>query len=223
MTNTQDCMFEENTNSIPIYSKCLACADYGTTCRGFDLVSLGDIAAVRSFHRAIKKAHALSLKAIAAAAPQISESSINEYFSNIEKDYKWTTVVAIDKALLTICGHRIGMPPLEHACPISSSEARQQLATADMNLAAANMTIANLQAECDDLRRRMADSDGAHVVQLAELQIVQKNESDWLKNDIKLWRRIAFILLGIGLAVLVALLGYLAYDIAHPGSGLVRY
>ena len=165
----------------------------------------------------------MSLKAIAAAAPQISESSINEYFSNIEKDYKWTTVVAIDKALLTICGHRIGMPPLEHACPISSSEARQQLATADMNLAAANMTMANLQAECDDLRRRMADSDGAHVVQLAELQIVQKNESDWLKNDIKLWRRIAFILLGIGLAVLVALLGYLAYDIAHPGSGLVRY
>ena len=221
---------KENQNEIPIspetlpiYTKCLDCDDYATTCRGFDLVTLGDIRTVRSFHKAVKKKYDLTLNEIAEEAKEIGKHSVEEYFSPIDRDFKWTTVVVIDRALLTLCGHRIGLPPLDHACPISSSEARQQLASADMNLAAANMTIANLQAECNDLRRRMADSDSDHVVQLAELQLVQRNESDWLKNDIKLWRRIAFILLGIGLVVLVALLGYLAYDIAHPGSGLVRY
>ena len=212
MPNMHDSIFEENTNSIPIYSKCLTCADYGTTCRGFDLVSLGDIATVRAFHRAVKKSHALSLKAIAAEAPQISESSINEYFSNIEKDYKWTTVVSIDRALLTICGHRVGLPPLEHACPISSSEARQQLAAADLKLATAELNLATSQAECEALRRKIDDTATSNT---AEVQ--------WLKHDIKLWRRIAFILLGIGLLVLAGLLGYLAYDIAHPGSGMIRY
>lgn len=212
MPNMPDSIFEENVNSTPIYYKCLTCADYGTTCRGFDLVSLGDIATVRAFHRAVKKAHSLSLKAIAAEAPQISESSINEYFSNIEKDYKWTTVVSIDRAMLTICGHRVGMPPLEHACPISSSEARQQLAAADLKLATAELNLATSQAECEALRRKIDDTTTSNS---AEVQ--------WLKHDIKLWRRIAFILLGIGLLVLAGLLGYLAYDIANPGSGLIRY
>ena len=219
MPNAPETTFDESIkhipiepNLIPIYSKCLSCSDYGTSCRGFDIVSLGDIASVRAFHRAVKKAHGLSLKAIAAAAPIISESTINEYFSNVEKDYKWTTVVTIDKALLTICGHRVGMPPLEHACPISSSEARQQLAAADLKLASAELNLATSLAECESLRRKISDTAASND---AEVQ--------WLKNDIKLWRRIAFILLGIGLVVLVMLLGYLAYDIAHPGSGIVRY
>ena len=219
MPNAPETTFDESIkhiptepNFIPIYSKCLSCADYGTSCRGFDIVSLGDIASVRAFHKAVKKSHGLSLKAIAAAAPIISESTINEYFSNVEKDYKWTTVVTIDKALLTICGNRVGMPPLEHACPISSSEARQQLAAADLKLASAELNLATSLAECESLRRKIADTA---VSNDAEVQ--------WLKNDIKLWRRIAFILLGIGLLVLAGLLAYLAYDIAHPGSGIVRY
>ena len=96
MQNAPDEILQENQNTAPqtpnlppVYSKCLTCADYGTTCWGFDLVSLGDINTVRAYHRAIKKARTLSLKAIAAAAPTISESTINEYFSNVEKDYKW--------------------------------------------------------------------------------------------------------------------------------------
>jgi hypothetical protein len=226
MPNTQE------ENQIPIgtnpdvnqiYAKCLTCPDYGTTCRGFDLVSLGGINAVRAFHKAVKKAHNISPKAIAAEAKEISDYTISEYFSPGERDYKWTTVVTIDKALLSISGNRVGLPPLEHACPISSSEARQQLAAADLNLAAANMDLANMRAECDDLRRRLEDSDGSHISQLAELQAAKQDEVDWLKNDIKLWRRFAFMLLGIGIILLACLVFYIAWDIAHPASGLIRY
>ena len=212
-----------NPDANQIYTKCLTCPDYGTTCRGFDLVSLGGINAVRAFHKAVKKAHNISPKAIAAEAKEISDYTISEYFSPGERDYKWTTVVTIDKALLSISGNRVGLPPLEHACPISSSEARQQLAAADLNLAAANMNLATMQAECDDLRRRLADSDGSHISQLADIQASNRSEVEWLKNDVRLWRRFAFLLLGIGIILLASLIFYVAWDVAHPASGLIRY
>ena len=211
------------SNPLPIYTKCLTCPDYGTTCRGFDLASLGDIAAVRAFHRAVKKAHNLSLKAISAAAPIISESTINEYFSNVAKDYKWTTVVCIDRALLCICGQRVGLPPPDHSCPAAATEYRDRVAAADLKLAAADVTIANLQAECDDLRRRMADSDGVHLTQLSDLKLANQGEIEWLKNDVRLWRRFAFILMGAGLVLLTLLIIWIAFDIAAPTTGLIRY
>ena len=210
-------------NTAPLYAKCLACADYGTTCRGFDLVSLGDISTVRAFHRAMKKSHNLSLKAIAAAAPTISESTINEYFSSVAKDYKWTTVVTIDSAMLCICGNRVGLPPLDHSCPAGASEYRNQLSAADLKLAAAELSLASSQAECDELRRRLDDSDGTHLAQMADLQASNKSEIAWLKNDIRMWRRFAFVLLGICALVLGCLLFYLGWDIAHPANGLIRY
>lgn len=97
------------------------------------------------------------------------------------------------------------------------------MATAELNAAAANVNLANMQAECDDLRRRMADSDGSHLSQLAELQAAKQDEVEWLKNDIKLWRRFAFMLLGIGIVLLAGLVFYIAWDVSHPASGLIRY
>ena len=97
------------------------------------------------------------------------------------------------------------------------------MATAELNAAAANVNLANMQAECDDLRRRMADSDGSHLSQLAELQAAKQDEVEWLKNDIKLWRRFAFMLLGIGIILLTGLVFYIAWDVSHPASGLIRY
>ena len=126
----------ETPNVLPGYHKCLSCMDYGVSCNGPNLVALGDIGAVRTFHKVMKRSRKLSLKAIADAAPTISDSTINEYFSNTAKDYKWTTVGAIDNAITAICGNRIGLPPLDQSCPAASSEVRQQIAAADLKVAA---------------------------------------------------------------------------------------
>ena len=223
MPTAADTSLEENLTSIaiptsvpPIFSKCLSCTDYGTTCRGFDLVSLGEIGAVRSFHKAMRKARGIPLKVIAAAAPIISEATVNEYFSNVAKDYKWTTVVAIDNALLSICGHRVGLPPIDHSCPAASSEFRNELAVAELKLAQAEET-------CDSLRKRIADINELHATQLSDLRAAKKSEIEWMKKDMQLWRRVAFILLACGVILLVGLLLYIGYDIAHPASGLFRY
>ena len=213
----------EAPNISPGWQKCLSCGDYGDTCRGPSLGSLGDIASVRSFHKAMRKARKLSLKAIRDVAPTISESTINEYFSNVVKDYKWTTIAAIDNALTAICGNRVGMPPLDHVCPASSSEMRNQLAAAELKIAAAELKAAQVEADAAGLREKLTEVKGRHIAQLAQIEANHSRDMEWMKDDIRLWRRFAFLLLGVVLILLIMLVFYIGWDVAHPGSGLIRY
>ena len=214
---------QESASTIPGYWNCLTCADLGATCNGPSLRTLGDIATVRTFHKEIRKTRSITLRAIYKAAPQISETTINEYFSNAVKDFKWTTVSHIDHALLSICGNRVGLPPLDHACPASSSDVRNQLAAADLKLAAAELRAAQSETDLDALRQKLADTKGKHIAQLAQMESAHEKDLDWMKDEVRLWRRFAFLLLGVGLILLVCLVFYLGWDVAHPTSGLIRY
>ena len=210
-------------NQTPLYAKCLSCPDFVTACRGVDLTSLS-AAEKRAYHKAIKKDFGILMKDIYPLVKHaIGKTTADEYFGSGSGDYKWTTVSTIHNALLTLVAQKKGVPLCENSCSSFSTEVRNQLAAADLNLAAANLNLANKEAECEDLRRRLADSDGSHISQLAELQAAKQDEVDWLKNDIKLWRRFAFMLLGIGIILLACLVFYIAWDIAHPVSGLIRY
>lgn len=113
--------------SIGFYQKCLECKDYGVSCNGPKLAALGDIMIVRDFHRAIRDRRNIPMKLIHLAAQPVSESTINDYFSHSEKDFKWTTVGCIDNALTAICGNRVGQPLLDHPCPASSSDIQGQI------------------------------------------------------------------------------------------------
>ena len=165
----------------------------------------------------------IPLRAIYEAAPQISETTINEYFSNAVKDFKWTTVSHIDHALLSICGNRVGLPPLDHACPASSSDVRNQLAAADLKLAAAELKSAQHETEVSELRKKLTETKGKHIAQISQLENNHAKDIEWLKNDIHLWRRFAFLLLAIGVILLAALVFYISWDVAHPASGIIRY
>lgn len=211
-------------NSPPLYAKCLSCPDFVTACRGIDITSLNGAAEKRAYHKAIKKEFGFLLKDIYPLVKSvIGKTTTDEYFGSGSGDYKWTTVSTIHNALLTLVSQRKGVPLCEVSCSASSSDVRNQLAAADLNLAAANLSLANMQAECDDLRRRLTDSDGVHVAQLAELQAAKQSEVDWLKNDVRLWRRFAFILLGIGVVAVFFLLLYVAWDILGADHGFIRY
>ena len=213
----------ETPNILPAYHKCLTCEDLGSKCNGPSLRSLGDIYTVRNYHKALRKVRKIQLKAICEAAPQISDSTINEYFSNAERDYKWTSISQIDHALLSICGNRVGMPPLEHACPASSAEIRNQLAAADLKLAAAELRAAQSETDVAALRQKLADNKGKHIAQLEQLETNHAKDIEWLKNEVHLWRRLAFILLAIGLILLALVVFYFIIDATHPASGIIRY
>ena len=117
----------ETPKLITLYQKCLNCPDYGVSCNGPKLAALGDIMVVRSFHREIRNKREIPMKLIYLAAPSISESTINDYFSHSVKDFKWTTVGVIDNALTAICGNRVGQPLLDHPCPASSTDIQAQI------------------------------------------------------------------------------------------------
>lgn len=196
----------ESPNVTPGWQKCLTCADYGISCNGPSLGSLGNIDSVRSFHKALKKARKLTLKSISDAAPSISDTTISEYFSNVVKDYKWTTVSAIDTALASICGNRVGALPLENACPASSSEIRSQIAAAELKIAAAELKAAQHENDAAGLTERLAAVKAKHIAQIELLESTHTKDMEWMKNEVRLWRRFAFVLLAVGLALLVGLL-----------------
>ena len=214
----------ESPNMLPGYWNCLRCDDLGLTCNGPSLRTLGDIGAVRTFHRELKRIRKITNHAVYEAANRIvSETTINEYFSNAAKDFKWTTVSHIDHALLAICGNRVGLPPLDHACPASSSDVRNQLAAADLKLAAAELRAAQSETDVTALRQKLADTKGKHIAQLATLEENHAKDIDWLKKEVSFWRRFAFILLAIGLLLLALVVFYFIIDATHPTSGIIRY
>lgn len=162
----------EETKHIGLYQKCLNCQDYGVTCNGPKLAALGDIMVVREFHRAIKAARKITLKDVAAAAPTISEYTVNDYFSHSVKDFKWTTVGVIDNALTAICGNRVGQPLLDNPCPASSSEIISQMDDLRDQLEAANL-------ECERLREKNTQKDEKYIEQMA---IQRKTHTETLES-----------------------------------------
>ena len=129
----------------------------------------------------------------------------------------------IDHALLAICGNRVGLPPLDHACPASSADVRQQLAAADLKLAAAELRAAQSETDATQMQQKLADTKGKHIAQIERLESSHAKDMEWMKNEIRLWRRFSFILLGAGLILLILLVFYVGWDFAHPSSGLIRY
>lgn len=193
----------ESPNSVPGWHNCLDCADLGVNCNGPSLRTLGDIASARSFHKALRKQRKIPLKKIAEAAKNISEGTVNEYFSNAEKDYKWTTVFTICDALVSICGDRVGLPPLSNPCPASSSEVRSQMAAADLKLAAAELRAAQADATVADLQEKMIDIKARSAERVDQVQKDYAVQIRWMQKQIFLWQCFSFGLLGLSIVMLI--------------------
>jgi hypothetical protein len=214
MQNTTDTLLSESMNPstllpnpVPLYSKCLSCPDFVTACRGIDITSLNGSDEKRAYHKAIKKEFGFLLRDIYPLVKNvIGKSTTDEYFGSGTGDYKWLTVTTIHNALLYLVAQKKGMPLCEHSCSSSSSEVRNQLAAADLKVAASELKQAQAESECEDLRRRLADSDGDHTTKLTELAAAKQGEIDWLKTEVRVWRRFACILLIVGLVILGTLM-----------------
>lgn len=160
---------------VGLYQKCLHCKDYGVSCNGPKLAALGDIMIVREFHRAIRDQRAIPMRLIYAAAEPISESTINDYFSHSEKDFKWTTVGCIDNALTAICGNRVGKPPMDHPCPASSTEIQAQIALFEGR-------IDSLQSQNSELQQKVTETKGKVIAARDEVKEDYASRVQFLKE-----------------------------------------
>lgn len=181
-----------------IYEKCITCKDLGIHCKGPKLNNMKTIANVREYHRRLKKYRGISLRQIyVLTGSEISDGAVRDYFGHGTQDFRWTTVAAIDNALIYLCGG-CAIPDLP-VCPASSSEHREQI-DCEINK--------RIQAEekCEALQAQIAELAEKHLDQLGNLQAVNQERVDWLKADINLWRRFSFALLGVLLIALATML-----------------
>jgi DNA-binding transcriptional MerR regulator len=206
-----------SANFLAEYEPCITCKDLGRNCKGPKLAALGTINNVREYHRRLRSAHKITMKQIFQLTEQeISNATVKDYFSHEEKDFRWATVSLIDNALTVICGDCVGLPPVYLPnCPATSSEIREQIDNVKDQLRLSEESCATLKAVIDE-------TESQHIEQMTAYRHDYQDRVDWLKSDIKLWRKIAFISLGILAIVLFILVFYLFMDIANSNFGIFR-
>ena len=194
-------------NTTPLYAKCLSCPDFVTACRGVDITSLNGAAEKKAYHKAIKKEFGFVMKDIYPLVKNvIGKTTTDEYFGSGSGDYKWLTVTTIHNALLYLVAKKKGLPMCEHSCSSRSSEIRNQLAAAELKAAAAELKAAQSENDTAGMVQKLADAKAKHIAQIAQLEATRAKDMEWMKNEVRLWRRFAFVLLAVGLALLVGLL-----------------
>lgn len=198
-----------SANFLAEYESCLTCKDLGKNCKGPKLAALGTIANVREYHRRLRSSRGIQMKQIfPLTRKEISDASVKDYFSHEEKDFRWATVSLIDNALTVICGDCVGLPPVYIPnCPATSSEIKEKIesVTAELNAA---------KEECATLQEKIIENESKHMAQLDEFRKDQSERADWLKSDVRLWRKIAFSLLGVLVITIIAFVAYIILNLA---------
>lgn len=171
-----------------IYEKCITCKDLGFSCKGPKLNSLITIANVREYHRRLRTYRKFTLHQIyVLVASEISEGCVRDYFGRDERDFRWTAVALIDNALVALCGN--GTIPTVPLCPATASSFQDQLSVEIQLRAQAEEQASSLQAQMAELAEK-------HMDQMEAFRKSQMDRVAWLRSDIRLWRIIAFCLLG---------------------------
>lgn len=194
----------ESQNYIPGWYNCLECDDLGCSCNGPSLRTLGGIASARAFHKDLAKRRTINTKRVAKLVEdKISEATVYEYFSPADKDFKWTTVFIICDALISICGDRVGLPPLTNPCPASTAEVRNQLAAADLRIAEANLKCAQSENTVAELQSQIIDVKARSAERIDQIQKDHVTSMAWMRKQMVIWQCLAFAMLGLLVVILL--------------------
>ena len=177
------------------WTKCVDCPELGRTCNGYDIAALGSVEAVRTYHKAIRTArHFTETQIVRLVEKRIGSGTVHDYFLRGPIDPKWQTVAAIDAALVTLCGDRVGQPPLEIPCPATFATLRERCDALSDRLdeaAAENARLTEALATAEEnaqtrLTNQRADLDKIIQLQQARIAALEAEKRDYLeRNDRK--------------------------------------
>ena len=177
------------------WTKCVDCPELGRTCNGYDIAALGSVEAVRTYHKSIRTArHFTEAQIVRLVEKRIGSGTVHDYFLRGPIDPKWQTVAAIDAALVTLCGDRVGQPPLEIPCPATFATLRERCdALSDRmdEAAAENARLTEALATAEEnaqtrLTNQRADLDKIIQLQQARIAALEAEKRDYLeRNDRK--------------------------------------
>ena len=177
------------------WAKCVECSELGRTCNGYDIAALCTVEAVRTYHKAIRSArHFTEAQIVHLVEKRIGPGTVHDYFLRGPIDPKWQTVAAIDCALVTLCGDRVGQPPLEIPCPATFGGLRERCDALSARLdeaTAENTRLAEALATAEEnaqlrLAHQRADLDQIIKLQQARIAALEAEKKDYLdRNDRK--------------------------------------
>lgn len=175
--------------------KCVGCPELGRTCNGYDIAAIGTVEAVRTYHKSIRTArHFTEAQIVRLVEKRIGSGTVHDYFLRGPIDPKWQTVAAIDAALVTLCGDRAGLPPLEIPCPATFATLRERCDALSDRLdeaTAENTRLAEALATAEEnaktrLANQRADLDQIIKLQQARIAALEAEKKDYLdRNDRK--------------------------------------
>lgn len=180
----------ELASAVPTYQRCISCESLGRTCGGPKLAALTAFEEVRAFHRLLRTVRGITLSRICAAAPQLGRGTVHDYFGHGGPDPKWVTVAAIDAALISICGDRVGEPPLEHTCPEAFADLHARNEALSRRLDEAEQEIARLtealtaaeQSHQERLKNQRGDLQTIIDQQNRLIEILSAEKADYLRR-----------------------------------------
>lgn len=175
--------------------KCVDCPELGRTCNGYNIAAIGTVEAVRTYHKSIRTARRFTeTQIVRLVENRIGSGTVHDYFLRGPIDPKWQTVAAIDAALVTLCGDRVGQPPLEIPCPatFAAHRERSEALAARLNEAMEeNTRLAQALATAEEnaqlrLTHQRADLDQIVKLQQARIAALEAEKRDYLeRNDRK--------------------------------------
>ena len=175
--------------------KCVDCLELGRTCNGYNIAAIGTVEAVRTYHKSIRTArHFTEAQIVRLVEKRIGSGTVHDYFLRGPIDPKWQTVAAIDAALVTLCGDRVGQPPLEIPCPATFATLRERCDALSDRLdeaAAENARLTEALATAEEnaqtrLTNQRADLDKIIQLQQARIAALEAEKRDYLeRNDRK--------------------------------------
>ena len=175
--------------------KCVDCPELGRTCNGYNIAAIGTVEAVRTYHKSIRTARRFTeTQIVRLVEKRIGSGTVHDYFLRGPIDPKWQTVAAIDAALVTLCGDRVGQPPLEIPCPatFAAHRERSEALAARLNEAMEeNTRLAQALATAEEnaqlrLAHQRADLDQIVKLQQARIAALEAEKRDYLeRNDRK--------------------------------------
>jgi hypothetical protein len=65
------------------------------------------------------------------------------------------------------------------------------------------------------IQQKLTDTKGKHIAQIAQMESRYAQDIEWMRDEVRLWRRFAFMLLGIGILLLAALVFFIGWNLAH--------
>lgn len=175
--------------------KCVDCPELGRTCNGYNIAAIGTVEAVRTYHKSIRTARRFTeTQIVRLVENRIGSGTVHDYFLRGPIDPKWQTVAAIDAALVTLCGDRVGHPPLEIPCPATFAAHRERSEALSARLDEAmeeNTRLAQALATAEEnaqlrLTHQRADLDQIVKLQQARIAALEAEKRDYLeRNDRK--------------------------------------